>query len=37
MRELREKLDSLDLEVKQRNAELDVVRKEAENFQNRIA
>ena len=37
MRELREKLDSLNFEVKQRNTELDVMRKEAENFQKRIA
>jgi uncharacterized protein (DUF3084 family) len=37
MRELREKLDSLNYEVKQRNTELDVMRKEAENFQKRIA
>lgn len=37
MRELREKLDSLNFEVKQRNTELDIMRKEAENFQKRIA
>jgi len=37
MKELREKLESLDFEVKQRNTELDVMRKEAENFQKRIA
>ncbi|NLJ48516.1 MAG: DUF3084 domain-containing protein [Candidatus Atribacteria bacterium] len=37
MRELREKLDSLNFEVKQRNTELDVMRREAENFQKRIA
>ena len=37
MKELREKLESLDFEVKQRNTELEVMRKEAENFQKRIA
>jgi len=37
MKELREKLESLDFEVKQRNTELEVMRREAENFQKRIA
>jgi len=37
MKELKDKLESLDLEVKQRNSELEFMRKEADNFQKRIA